>query len=87
MGGDGMYCAIDPQDPKHAYSNLYYGDVRRYTNGSYSGKIAANGTNGINESGGWVTPFILQEGTPSTMFIGYKNVWRSTNVQPHLPVV
>jgi gliding motility-associated-like protein len=81
MGGDGMYCAIDPQDPKHAYSNLYYGDVRRYTNGSYSGKIAANGTNGINESGGWVTPFILQEGTPSTMFIGYKNVWRSTNVQ------
>jgi len=81
LGGDGMDCEIDPADPKYGYSDLYYGDVRRYTNGSYSGKIAANGTNGINESGGWVTPFILQEGTPSTMFIGYKNVWRSTNIR------
>ncbi|MCB9245635.1 MAG: PKD domain-containing protein [Flavobacteriales bacterium] len=81
MGGDGMDCAINPSDPKYAYSDLYYGDVRRYTNGSYSGKIAANGTNGINESGGWVTPFILKEGTPGTMFIGYKNVWRSTNIE------
>lgn len=81
MGGDGMECAIDPSNSSFAYSNLYYGDVRRYTNGRYSGKIAANGTNGINESGGWVTPFVLQEGTPSTMFIGYKNIWRSTNIQ------
>jgi len=81
MGGDGMDCVINPKDPKYSYSDLYYGDVRRYTNGSYSGKIAANGRNGINESGAWVTPFILQEGTPSTMFIGYKNVWRSTNIE------
>lgn len=81
MGGDGMDCEIDPSDSKYAYSDLYYGDVRRYTNGFFSGKIAANGTNGITESGAWITPFVLQEGTPSTMFIGYKNLWRSTNIQ------
>jgi gliding motility-associated-like protein len=81
MGGDGMDCAIDPENPSFAYSNLYYGDVRRYTDGWYSGKIAANGTNGINESGAWVTPFVLREGLPSTMYIGYKNIWRSTNIQ------
>ncbi len=79
MGGDGMDCVIDPSDPTWSYSDLYYGDVRRYKNGSFNSKIAADGTNGINEAGAWVTPFILQEGTPSTMFIGYKNIWRSTN--------
>ena len=79
MGGDGMDCVIDPSDATWAYSDLYYGDVRRYKNGSFNAKIAANGTNGINESGAWITPFILQEGTPTTMFIGYKNIWRSTN--------
>jgi len=81
MGGDGMDCQIDPTDTKWAYSDLYYGDVRRYTNGFFSGQIAKNGIKGINEQGAWVTSFILKEGTPSTMFIGYDNVWRSTNVQ------
>ncbi len=81
MGGDGMECAIDPQNTSYSYSNLYYGDVRRFTNGNYSGKIAANGTNGITEKGGWVTPFVLREDLPSTMYIGYKNVWVSTNIQ------
>lgn len=80
MGGDGMDCAINPQNETWAYSDLYYGDVRRYKNGFFDGKIAANGSNGINESGAWVTPFILQEGAPNTMFIGYKNIWRSTNI-------
>lgn len=81
MGGDGMDCEIDPSNETWAFSDLYYGDVRRYKDGYYNGRIAANGVNGIKESGGWVTPFILQEGKPSTMFIGYKNVWRSDNIQ------
>ncbi len=80
MGGDGMDCQINPSDASWAYSDLYYGDVRRYKNGSFNGKIAGSGSNGITESGAWVTSFVLQEGTPTTMFIGYKNVWRSTNV-------
>lgn len=80
MGGDGMDCAINPANSTWAYSDLYYGDVRRYKNGFFDGKIAASGSNGITESGGWVTPFILQEGSPNTMFIGYKNIWRSTNI-------
>lgn len=85
MGGDGMDCVIDPTDDTWAYSDLYYGDVRRFKNGRYNAGIAKNGLNGITESGGWVTPFVLQEGTPKTMFIGYKNVWRSTNCQASPP--
>ena len=81
IGGDGMDCVIDPTTASYAYSELYYGDIRRIKDGRSQGTIAKNGVNGISESGGWVTPYVLREGTPSTMFVGYKNIWRSTNIQ------
>ena len=81
VGGDGMDCVIDPSDEGYAFSALYYGDIRRIRNGYSQGTIAKNGKNGITEAGGWVTPYVLREGTPSTMFVGYKNIWKSTNIQ------
>lgn len=81
VGGDGMDCVIDPTTATWAYSELYYGDIKRIKDGYSQGTIAKNGVNSITESGGWITPFVLREGTPSTMFVGYKNVWRSTNIQ------
>ncbi|RLD67850.1 MAG: hypothetical protein DRI84_01380, partial [Bacteroidetes bacterium] len=82
IGGDGMNCLIDPTSTTYMYGALYYGDVRRSTNGGGSfGTIAKNGVNGINESGAWVTPYTLQSNNPNTMYVGYKNVWRSTNVK------
>ncbi|MEI7983138.1 MAG: PKD domain-containing protein, partial [Bacteroidota bacterium] len=80
-GGDGMECAIDPVDYHYRYSTLYYGDIFRHFNNNNQGKIAGNNTNGINESGGWVTPFLIDENDPKTMFVGYKNVWRSYNIK------
>jgi len=84
IGGDGMECIIDYSNPSIRYGELYYGNIRRSTGSGYS-SIAGNGVNGINESGGWVTPYILHETNPATMFIGYKNVWRSTNVNTSNP--
>ena len=81
IGGDGMECIIDPSNTNYKYGALYYGDVRRSVSGSYYSTIAENGTNGINESGAWITPYCLQENQPGTMFVGYKNIWRSTNVK------
>lgn len=81
IGGDGMECAIDPSNTNYQYGALYYGDIRRSVNGGYFNTIADNGSNGINESGAWVTPYCLQEGQPGTMFVGYKNIWRSTNIK------
>ena len=80
-GGDGMECAIDPVDSHYRYSTLYYGDIFRRYNNTEQGKIAGINTNGIDESGGWVTPFLIDENDPKTMFIGYKNVWRSNNIK------
>jgi len=84
IGGDGMECIIDYSNTSYRYGELYYGNIRRSTGGSYS-TIAANGVNGITESGGWVTPYILHETDPNTMFVGYKNVWRTNNVKAVSP--
>ncbi len=82
MGGDGMECIIDPTDSNYQYGALYYGDIRRTSSGSTLGTgVAGNGTNGINESGAWVTPYILHNKNPNMMFVGYKNLWRGTNVK------
>ncbi len=80
-GGDGMECAFDPLDERYSYSTVYYGSINRIFNHNSQGEIAGQGTNGITEGGGWVTPFLIDPFDGNTMFIGYKNVWRSTNVK------
>jgi PKD repeat protein/photosystem II stability/assembly factor-like uncharacterized protein len=81
MGGDGMECAVDPIDANYSYGTIYFGHIERQYQNNGNGTVAENGFNGINESGAWVTPFILDEKNPSIMFVGYKNVWRSTNIK------
>lgn len=80
-GGDGMECAYDPTDGTYSYSTIYYGSIDRYKNHQYTGNIAGQGVNGINEGGAWVTPFVIDHNDGNTMFIGYDNVWRSTNIK------
>ena len=79
-GGDGMECAIDYTNAALTYHTIYYGDIYRKNNNAGEKHIAGNGVYGINESGAWVTPFILSEADPKGMFVGYKNVWRCSNV-------
>jgi len=80
-GGDGMECAYDPTDEVYSYSTIYYGSIDRHQNHGYDGQIAGEGVNGINESGGWVTPFLIDHNDGNIMFIGYDNIWRSTNIK------
>ncbi len=84
IGGDGMECIVDYSDTLYRYGSVYNGVIFCSSGGGYS-TIAANGSNGITESGAWVTPYILHETIPSTMFSGYVNVWRSTNVKNPVP--
>ncbi|MCX6266592.1 MAG: PKD domain-containing protein [Bacteroidetes bacterium] len=79
-GGDGMECAVDYENPKYTYHTIYYGDIFRKFNNQSEVQIAGNGVNGITESGGWVTPFCLNQANHKGMFAGYKNIWRSSNV-------
>jgi photosystem II stability/assembly factor-like uncharacterized protein len=82
-GGDGMECVIDYNNSNYCYNTYHSGITRRSSSGplgSYS-QIAGNGVNGIDESGGWVSPYFLHKSAPSTMFLGLKNVWRSNNIR------
>ena len=82
IGGDGMECAVDPSNTSYLYGSLYYGDIRRSSNGgTWFDQIAGDQVNGITEEGGWVTPYILDVNNSNTMILGMKNIWRSTNVK------
>jgi PKD repeat protein/photosystem II stability/assembly factor-like uncharacterized protein len=85
-GGDGMECAVDYQDASNGYFTIYYGDIYRTVGLDGSYHLAGNGVFGIDESGDWVTPFILDETDPKIMFVGYKNVWKCSNVRLTPPV-
>lgn len=82
IGGDGMECIIDPTDNNYMYGALYYGDIRRSTNG---GTSFSQITTSVSESGAWVTPYILDPNDPNNMYAGYRSVWRSTNVKAGTP--
>lgn len=79
IGGDGMECIIDPTDPSFMYGALYYGDIRRSTNGGNSFGVTISGS--VTETGAWVTPYILDPNDPGIMYAGYANVWRSNDIK------
>ena len=81
LGGDGMECAVDNKDAAWSYATLYYGSISRYYNNGYNADVAGNGIYGIDESGSWITPFLLDEKDPGIMFVGFKNIWRCDNVK------
>jgi len=81
FGGDGMDCLVDFTDESISFGEIYYGSIFRVKNNNPENYVAGNGRNGITESGAWVTPFLLKSGNPNTMFVGYKNVWRSNNIK------
>jgi PKD repeat protein len=81
LGGDGMECAVDPLDADYSYATVYNGYIERFYQNVSNGTVANNGFNGIDESGAWITPFILDEKNPNIMFVGYKNIWRTANVK------
>ena len=80
-GGDGMDCAVDPTDERYVYGSYVFGRIYRAIEKNNLTTIGANGTNGITEGGGWLTPFVLQEGNPNRMFAGYNNLWRCDSVK------
>lgn len=78
-GGDGMECAIRSDDSDVMYLELYYGEIKRSTNGGASwqdirGNIPSGGTNGA-----WVTPFVLDPNAPQTLYVGFRSMYKSTD--------
>jgi PKD repeat protein len=76
LGGDGMECFVDWNDPNYQYGELQYGNINRSDDGGQSFQGIKNN---ISEDGEWVTPWMQHPTSANTLFAGYKNVWKSTN--------
>ena len=76
IGGDGMLCFIDRTNDQNMWGSLYYGDLNRSTNG---GNSWTDATNGISETGPWVTAWSQDPVDAATLYAGFVNMWKSTN--------
>lgn len=74
IGGDGMECMIDHSNANIMYGELYYGAIRKSNDGGASWNPLS-----LPSSGGWVTPYIMDATNSSLLFVGYANVYKSTN--------
>jgi PKD repeat protein len=77
LGGDGMDCFIDRTNNNNMFGELYYGDFNRSTNGGNSWQGI---TNGLTGSADWVTPWIQDPQNATTLYAGYDQLFRSTNL-------
>ncbi|MCE9538832.1 MAG: T9SS type A sorting domain-containing protein, partial [Bacteroidetes bacterium] len=76
LGGDGMECFIDWSDPNYMYAEYQNGALHFSSN---AGASFSDITNGISESGEWITPWQQDPVSPLTIYAGFKNVWKSTD--------
>ncbi|MBI3194602.1 MAG: choice-of-anchor D domain-containing protein [Ignavibacteriae bacterium] len=76
FGGDGMESLIDYSDENIGYVELYYGDIYRTNDGGTTFDYISGG---LAESGGWVTPYIINPMNPKSIYVGTTKVYKSTN--------
>ncbi|MCF6341685.1 MAG: PKD domain-containing protein [Bacteroidales bacterium] len=76
IGGDGMECIIDYTNANTQYGELYYGNIKRTTDHWANYTTISNGIGG---NGAWVTPYVIDPNSNQTLYVGYNDVWKSTN--------
>ncbi|MBT3208895.1 MAG: PKD domain-containing protein [Bacteroidetes bacterium] len=74
LGGDGMECMIDFNNPNIIYSTYYYGSLHKSTNGGFTFNDISPASNGA-----WVTPYAMHPTNSNTLYAGYSNVYKTTN--------
>lgn len=81
IGGDGMECIIDHANASIMYGALYYGNIRKSTNGgtSFSTIVGSSADEGVNSRGLWVTPYVMHPTNSQTLLVGKSALYRSTN--------
>ncbi|HAN76291.1 MAG TPA: hypothetical protein DCQ31_00230 [Bacteroidales bacterium] len=66
VGGDGMECLFDYTDENTIYSEYYYGNITRSTDGGLS-YLNISPTYG---NSAWITPFVMHPTQPNILFLG-----------------
>lgn len=76
IGGDGMECLIDYTNNNVQYGELYYGDIYR-TDNRWSSSTYITGS--LTGSAAWVTPYVIDPANNNILYVGYQDVWKTTN--------
>jgi len=76
-GGDGMETFVDWSNPNNIYASSQNGDLNLSTNG---GGFFQGISWSISEPGEWITPWLQHPTNSQTIFAGFQNVWKSTNM-------
>lgn len=76
-GGDGMECLIDYSNADIQYGTYVYGQIDRTTD-MWSSDIVDISPDGYPD-GAWVTPYIIDPVNPQILYVGYADVYKSTN--------
>jgi len=74
LEGDGMECWVDPINPKIIYSELYNGEIYKSINGGNTFNFISPN---VSDTGAWVTPFVMSPHDRHTLYVGYRNVYKS----------
>lgn len=76
LSGDGAECLVDRTNSNIVYSATQQGSLKRSSNAGVSwSSIKSN----ITETGAWVTPYVMDPVSNTTLYAGYVNVWKTTN--------
>ncbi len=74
IGGDGMECIIDPTNSNIMYGELYYGNIRKSTNGGNSFSSIAPASNGA-----WETPYVIDRNNTQILYAGYDELYKTVD--------
>lgn len=78
FGGDGMETAVHIIDTAKLYASSQGGAIAKSIDGgSYFTYILIAANTGENAQ--WTTPFELDPNNPSAVYVGYENIWKTTD--------
>lgn len=77
LGGDGMDNAIAENNPNIMYASSQYGNFGKSTNRGQSFNATFNLP--PNGTGQWVTPILIDPNNDNVVYIGYDQLWKTTN--------
>lgn len=76
FGADGMHTIIHPVNPDTVYITTQFGNLRKSVDG---GATFTRLMREIDETGNWVTPYLMHPNDPNTLYVGKDNIWKTTD--------
>ncbi|MFC5271408.1 VPS10 domain-containing protein [Adhaeribacter terreus] len=78
FGGDGMDNYLSPVNNNEIIGSWQYGSFQQSTNNGAS-YISLIEPGGYFEKGEWTSPLVVHDTQPNTLYVGFENVFKSTN--------